>query len=319
MNALRKLTLFAAIFAVLALSVPASAQTQFDLLNAYLNGSASAVVKTADDSDVAFLIRYVGTSASGTVDVAANGDITLKAGAAGSEAVDTSIECDASIAATGSRSGIIDVSDSACDTVGEVMAIINGQVTSTGAHNWIAVPLDSLTSDDLNCGGSGCLVAVTGASASTLDGYGVKVDTDVALTSTTALVPPAFRKISAYVSSPSRNGVTLNSPNPFKGQRTMIAAVNATSTYASGTSTFTVVASTPSFTQTSAFTSTNRTLYSLAAGATATNKVFFTFSDNGRVLGDFGERLLVRVTNSAAMSSATLVANGITYSSPVAK
>jgi len=87
----------------------------------------------ADDQDVGILVKYIGTQASGTVTVAATtGDITFKHGALGAEAVDTTV-----VATT----GIIDVSETYGDTMGEVVDLINA------SPNWKAVLVDCLRAD----------------------------------------------------------------------------------------------------------------------------------------------------------------------------
>src|SRR5687767_6845145 len=81
---------------------------------------AVAGILSADDTDTAMLIKFVGPSTgstttmnSGKVEVAVTtSDITFTSGAAGSEAADTSLECPVS----GALGGIIDVSNAACNT-----------------------------------------------------------------------------------------------------------------------------------------------------------------------------------------------------------
>lgn len=72
-------------------------------------------------------IGYKGSQAGNTVEVAAGGDITLKHGAVGSEAVDTTVGLP-------TKNGIYDVSDSASNTFAEIIADINNSA------NWYALP-----------------------------------------------------------------------------------------------------------------------------------------------------------------------------------
>lgn len=71
-------------------------------------------------------VGYKGT-ASGTVTVAAGGDITFKVGTAGSEAADTSVGLP-------TKNGIFDVSDAGADTIAEIIADLNA------SDNWYALP-----------------------------------------------------------------------------------------------------------------------------------------------------------------------------------
>jgi hypothetical protein len=310
--------LFRSSFAVALLLtfVPAVyAQTLSDYLATFLKGRNVGRFIAADDTSVAILIKHIGTAASGIVDVAANGDITLKTGAVGSEAVDTSIECDASIAATGSRNGIIDVSTTPCDTIGEVLDIINSQQTAAGRNNWVAVGLDSLRSDSSN----DTLVTITGSNASVVGGLGLTTDTDVAFTSTIALVSPEARRIEFYLSGVGSN-VRLQ-PNPFVDTRAFVSAVNAFSTYGSGSSSYRISQVLPS-NKSGASTVSSETVTPLygdiAAGATTVNKIFVAPTDNSRIVGDVGTKLVARLTNTAAMATVTHNATGIMYSEKAA-
>src|SRR5262245_32723073 len=99
-----------------------------------INGEPVSQALTTDDTDVAFLIRHVGTAVSGTVQVS-SGDVLLKVGAQGSEAADTTIT------GCGGTAGTLDVDNTACDTLGELVDRINASA------NWKAVILDGLRTD----------------------------------------------------------------------------------------------------------------------------------------------------------------------------
>lgn len=277
---------------------PAQAQMA-DVFAAYTNGKAVAVARTADDTDPVLVIRYVGT-ANGTAEVSSAGDITLKYGAIGAEAVDSTVKCP-----SGGSSGVIDVSDTACNTVGEVINAINASA------NWVAVPIASLLSDDINCGGTGCLLLKSAASAAVNDGLPLYADTDVVLTSTIALLPSEYLTIKPYLAGTPKASVALRT-NPFPF-RTFLAASNATSTYASGTSLWSVIQVQPNYLKAGS-TETATTLYgNVAGGATTVNKAFVTLSDNNRILTNDSTKLLIRLTNSAALASVTNYAFGYTY------
>lgn len=280
------------------LVVPVQAQVA-DIFAAYTNGRAVSVARTADDTDPVIVIKYVGTL-NGTVEVSSAGDITLKTGAISSEVVDSTVKCP-----SGGSSGVIDVSDSACNTVGEVINAINASA------NWVAVPVASLLSDDINCGGTGCLLLKSAASAAVNDGLPLYADTDVILTSTVALVPSEYLTIAPYLGGAPRASVTLRT-NPFPF-RTFLAASNATSTYGSGTSIWSVIEVRPKYNKSSS-TETATVLYgNVAGGATTVNKTFVSLSDNNRIISNDSTKLLVRVTNSAALASVTNYAFGYTF------
>jgi len=108
-----------------------------------MNGTKNAILfpkqmiaKTvvADDSGVAMNICYIGDEVSATITVA-TGDITFKQGALGSEAVDPSID------SGGNDEGVIDVSDSNANTMGDVVDLINA------SPNWRAFLVGALRAD----------------------------------------------------------------------------------------------------------------------------------------------------------------------------
>lgn len=300
---------------VLLAPAPAHAQNYADFFSALVKGRNVSNALLADDSDTALLIKYVGTQQSGIIDIAANGDITFKHGASGSEVVDTTVECDASIAASGSRNGIVDVSVAACDTIIEVLNVVLAQ-----SSNWVIVPIDALLTDDLNAGGSGSLVTVTGSSASTQAGFAAKWDTDTKLISTIALIPREARSINFYLSGNPTTAVQLK-PNPFAGLRTKVVSARATSTYGSGTSAYAISQEVMRLVRTGPNGGVGGTISSVidqlygpeAGGATTVQKTFVALSDNNMIWGDDGAKLVLRLTNSAAMASTTHVAYGVMY------
>ena len=86
----------------------------------------------ADDACPAMIIKYIGTAASGLVEVTAGGEIGFKVGALSSEAADVSV-----VAST----GIIDTNGASSNTMGEVVDIINA------SPNWSAKLLGALRTD----------------------------------------------------------------------------------------------------------------------------------------------------------------------------
>lgn len=104
------------------------------MVNSILNPKQPVVKYRADDGDIGLIVRYVGSSASATVTVAADGNLTFKHGAAGAEAVDSTV----------GASGVIDVSDAAYNTFAKVVDNINGSA------NWEAYLADALRADSSN-------------------------------------------------------------------------------------------------------------------------------------------------------------------------
>jgi len=273
---------------ITALAIPVIAQTMSDIFAAYTKGTVVAVNRTADDTDPMILVKYVGTNASGLVAVAAGGDITFTTGALSSEAADTSLECPVS----GALGGVIDVSDAACDTVGEVVDIING------SSNWVAVPVASLRTDSSN----DTITTISATQAKTVKGLALTADTTVALTSTILLAPSNFSlDIGTYLAGSSMTAVALK-VNPFIN-RTFLASSRAVSTYGSGTSFHYVYEVTPTFKRVGASEVVNILHGPIAGGATTVLGNLVTLSDNNRIMSNPNSKLLVRVVNSAAMAT----------------
>lgn len=272
------------LLALLLLVSPALVPNSFAQTRLPLNG-----VITTDDTDVAILLRYVGTQASGTVQVA-SGDILLKHGALASEVADTTIT------GCGGTAGTLDVDNAACDTLGETLDRINNSA------NWRAVRIDSVRSDAL---AGARLNTLAATQANTVAGVGLVWDTSVAFMVTRALLPSGFRTIDAYLGGPA--GITLT-PNPWAGRQTSIQYFNGTSTYASGTSTIQFIEDPIAF-AVAGESAPSTVVFSVAGGATTVNKViadfeFLPFYCTPSV------RCLVRINNSAAASAVTIVAAG---------
>lgn len=303
----------AVLFAVLVSASPALAQDPITNMVGRLGVPVSRAL-TADDTDVLFLIKYVGDNANGgTVTVEADGNITLKEGAVGSSAADDTLECPVS----GALGGIIDVSNAACDTAGEVVDIIN-----TSTSNWRAVILDGLRTDDTNSSGAGTLKALSETAASTVNGVELVIDTDAntAYTSTIALVPG--RTMRDFL-SPSSGGSCQGAAcklieNPYKDHRTVLYYGNATSTYGSGTSGLYVysVKVKNGFASSSPTETVTVLASNVAGGATTVQAIFDDWSQFGLFTGP-GEKLVVRLDNSAAIASTQHYQYGVYF--PTAK
>ena len=299
MKTINRITWVLAILVLLAsplLVLQAEAQSIYDgMTNAEtVSGSLGAV-----STEVPIIVRYIGNTigagVSGTVAVAAGGDITLKSGAYGSEAADTTLECPVS----GALGGVIDVSDTACDTLGEVVDIINASTS------WRAVIKDGLRADSSD----NTLITLSEAKANAAAGLGLLHDGTVSFKSTIALT--TNQAMTDYLSG--SKGTTIN-PNPFARQRAVFLLGNATTTLASGTSSFQVLSCLENYATTGG-SETCTTLYTTAAGATTVNAIF-SYLPYG-ITARKGEKLLVRINNSAAMSAAVFYAYGRSWFYPV--
>lgn len=252
---------------------------------------------TADDTDVAMLIQYFGnaTSNSGTVEVtAATSDLTFLQGAQGSEAASTEFECPVS----GALGGVIDVSNAACNTVGEVCDVINASTS------WRCVALDAFRSSVVDAR----LVTMAATRATSNDGLQIKWDTSTAFDALIALVPPQLRKMSGYVAPGTR---TIHFDR-FGDTRTIAYQGSATSTYGSGTSTIRFYsvdineAGTPSAPK---WTEVVDQLHFQPGGATTVAQTF-DFRDTG-LPSLRGGKMIAMLDNSAAMTSVTFRVQGL--------
>lgn len=255
---------------------------------------------TADDTDAAFIIKYVGTAANGTVAVT-SGDVVLAHGAVSAEAADTTIT------GCGATAGTLDVDNAACNTLGELVDKIN-----TSA-NWRAVILDGVRTDVTS---GATLVTLSAASAGASDGVLVKWDTSVAFKVTFAANAP--RKMGQYLSSGAGRVAAPLIPNVFQGKQCIIYHVNGTSTYGSGTSAIQVISVTPTNKSGGAVgVEANPTVvFQKAGGASTVNSVAIdSVSTSGVGVLTFPDsKCIVRINNSAAASAVLLNVFGVSFS-----
>jgi hypothetical protein len=295
MKTLRLLAVYLGIGALLLgyVSLPVQAQVPNALIN-YISGAPVTRGIGTISTDTGILVRYTGTSASGKVAVdAASGDLTFTSGASGSEVADTSFECPVS----GALGGVIDVSDTACDTVTEVINTINGTCSTCIKNNWTAVPLGMLGADSTN----NTLVTIAATAANDPAGLALAVDGAVSFDTSIALTQ--YQDLTSYVSD---NRYRLIS-NPFAGQQAILFNLAGTSTYGSGTSSLVVYCVKGSFDSTTRTYSETTTNYTRPAGATTVEKVL----DLPYGIGcPTGQKMVVRTDNSLAMTASTLYAAG---------
>lgn len=318
-----KLIAVAAAFALVAALVPSTtvnAQAlgaDFSLFrNAEPVGFATAgdASSTTGDDDVALIIRYVGSNTSGgTVTVAATtGDITFATGAVGSSAADDTLECPVS----GALGGIIDVSNSACDTIGEVVDIING------SPNWRAVPINAMSADviDASNNGSGSLLDFAEAQASGLNGVSVywNVDGDAGnFDLVRALITPEQGSFTHYLGSrvdgSGGTGFVLNR-YPFAGQRTVLQRADELFDMDSGAAAFEVYSVKMEFVPIAAEAGTydyRETATLLYTGPAIVDDTASSLNlGSGFLLGKRDEKLIVKVNATADIDAFTFSAVG---------
>lgn len=301
------------IAAVLTISVPTTrvwASDQFEWLAArMLSGEAASGFNSAISTHTSLIVGYTGGTAaspSGLVAVAAGGAITFTQGAAGSEAATTEFECPVS----GALGGVIDVTNAACDTLGEVCDVINGSGTGstyTANTSWRCVILDGLYADSSN----DTLVTISATQAARPDGLALLGDTAVSFDVARALLPAYMRSLDWYV-----DGSPLKQlkPRPFEGLRSHLFKTIATSTYGSGTSTIEVSSVRDVFNRTQygqKLTETATTIWSQAGGATTVAGTA-DFTPLG-LQGETDAKIVVKLNNSAANTVTTLTNWALQY------
>jgi hypothetical protein len=269
-----------------ALAFSPAAQAAGDLYDRLFSARAVPAYVTADDTDVALHIVYVGTKQSGTVQVGAAGDLLFKEGASGAESnTGVVIKCPG-----GGTEGTIDVSDAACNTVKEVVDACN-----VATSPFRCVPIDSLLADATDAAGNLFLVAAA-AKANKPDGVKVFWDTSTAFQSTRLLSP--YRTANDYLLG---DGKTI-SPTPYDGLKTIFLRGTFNSTYGAGSSKVQVIDSLLTFAGTNNVASETTALFlNEAGGGTGADKTF----DLGAygIHSDLNHRLLTRIVNTAAASA----------------
>lgn len=281
---------------------PVGAQGPSDVYNRYLNGEGVARGVGAVSTDVAMIIQFVGSnSTGGTVQVAAGGDLTLSTGPVGGSAVDTTVECDSSIAATGSRSGVFDLSTphANCDTFGEIVDLINNQGT-----NWLAVLVGAKRSDSTD----NTLITLSEVAANTVNGVGLLFDGTVSLTTSQVVGPAAAKYMPFYKESPLRTSRTLKA-NPFDGLTPVLFSMTATAT-SGGTITHQLSC----IAVTNSLTSGSETVDTIAkAGGASTVEDTWTPNTAYGLKCPKGQKMLARTVATSTLTASTLYTAGHVY------
>ncbi len=282
MTKLQKFTIFAALAALLV-GAPAFAQ----------NPVVSVV--SADDTDVALLIRYVGTGTSATVAVAAGGDMAFEVAAA----ADTTVNPSATNYC-GATPGTLDLStpEASCNTLGEVVDVINSSA------NWQAVIVDGLRSDTVD----NVLLAAVAAEATRVDGlpiYFTSADKD--FTSRALLPPNCQTDIRCFTTNPGAGAPLMATPagNTYTDLRWLAGLLTTDS---GGTSTFTVYA-VRERNKAAGSTAVERTLWTGTGAATTVQKEWDIFLNVG-LRTQRGEKMVVRMSATGTTSTFRMQAFG---------
>jgi hypothetical protein len=271
-----------ALLAILVLAVPAVAQDP-------MVGIPINTGLVADDTSVALLIRYIG-SGPGKVAVGSNA-ITLTSGTAGDTA-DTTVECPLSAP----YGGVFDLTNAACDTLGEVVDVIN----NTSGSLWRASIVAGFRTDNTYATNQKLLDR-----AATMANTPVTLfwDTSVIFTNSIAL---GAQNWSTYFDA---NNKLLS--KPYQKQIFKLVSLDAVGTYASGTSNIEAyevdVTNDPI---SGKGVETVKKVMSRASGATTVWANVTPANGNGLFFGR-GKKVVIRVTNSAAMATTQLLVNAI--------
>lgn len=285
---------FAIVTAALLAVTPAFAELPF---TGYVARGPIAGTSTTADDNVALYVQYVGSaSTKPTIQVAdATGDIQFEVAGV----VDATVSCPEA-----DNDGVIDVSDSACDTMIEVVNAIN-----QGGSNWRAVLVSALGTDS----STDAFATLAETDVNVRIGAPIYYDTNFAgsAPTVTALVAPVYPPAdgSFFFLGP---GGGLNK-NPFARGVSFLSAVSEKKT-SGGTIAATVIYAV--FREyrgnpTSGFDlyETIRTVWSQTGGATATQATL-DFSNFPLVSAE-GEAFIARIGSSTTISAQNLNAVGV--------
>jgi len=246
----------------------------------------------AVSTDVGIYVKYVGTGDGvATVEVAAGtGDLTfIDTGAA-----TDSFECP--VAAP--LGGVIDVNDAACDTVGEVLDIINA------SGDWVAVAAGMLRTDSTD----DALNTLAATDAKSPNGLGLLKDTIVALNITNVVFPVSDGGRNAGLQNWLPFGQTKLAKNPFKDRATTLlyASENVTSSGVIGQ--FVVYCVTPNY-DPNGGSEVVQTLYTETGAATTVTGYINEFVNAGG-LTCTGGKMLVRMSAGTDLTVPLVLSSG---------
>ena len=235
----------------------------YEQINAMLESKRGNYVRT-DDTDEVLIIKYIGATVAGAVTVevsATTGDLTFIVNGA----ADTTV-----VAVT----GVIDVSETAYNTLAKVAATING------SPNWRCYIKDGLGSEVSAAAMK--TMAATSAKTAEIVCYG---DTSTKLSLDLGLTLEA-----------NTDGYELDE---LLGMLSKVYGITGYSTYASGTSKFQIYA-------VDCEDGTETKIYESATGATTVSASVTSTPGWKPGTRECAYKLVVRIINSAAMASASL-------------
>jgi hypothetical protein len=257
---------------------------------------------TALDTNEALLVKFAGANKFAKLAVdATTGDLTFTQDDTDGTTASTELECPVS----GALGGIIDVSHADCDTLGEVLDVINKSAS------WRAVLLGALAADSSN---NTLFTQAATQDVQKAEGLILKGESTVTFEVSIALTQ--FKSAADYFGGSSTPGLALVPfKNPFQDYQASLEFGTFTSTYGSGTSTIDVYSVVGTFKADRTYTEVATKVYSVAGGATTVAKVLKVFTDFGPygVFAEKGAKLVVKLDNSAAMTSPSVVVSGREY------
>ncbi len=268
------------------------------------NAKHAGDVLTAVSTDVGIYVKYVGTNAAAaTVAVdAATGDLTfLDSGAATDD-----FECPVS----GALGGVIDVSNAACNTVGEVLDIINA------SDDWVAVAAGMLRTDSSD----NTLITLAATTAKTPEGLGLLKDTAVALNMTAVVLPGSNGGRLIGIQNWLPNFISGGSVGSARAKLAEKPFADTSTTLLYGSALMTTTDNAANLINVycvrevytnggTGSSSTTQTLYSELAGLTTVIGKFDELVNAGGVTCD-GGKLLFRVNGNTTLTVPTVVATG---------
>lgn len=260
-------------------------------------------VTTAVDTTPVLIIGYNGTTADPSVAVEADGNLTFLVG----DAAYDGFECPVS----GDLGGVIDVSDAACNTLGEVVDIINAdQSDNSGFYAYIAAGLRSDSSNDT------FLADADDTDVSRPQGEVIYQDTSAALTDQT-LMKSQWLTAAEYLYDVLGGKQSINPENrrlisnPFAGQDTVLLYADSTVTNAGNIGDFTAYCVVEDY-QSSGGSETATVMYSeTGAASTALGQINEFLNAGGLRCRD--GKVFIRTASDAASSAIDQQAYGFRF------
>lgn len=277
-----------AFLVALGLVLPISTEAQDAYLAAvgrYVSGDTVSFYQTAEDTDVALFVRYVGsTVGTNTIEINAGGDLLFVEGGS----ADASVICP-----SGGTGGTIDVSNGDCNTMGEVVDICNADA------NWVCVLHGALRSDT----STDYLLDQGPTDAGEVAGVAIEWDSDVA--NMVTHVVTTFDDLRDYTGN-ERTGDLLT--NPYAGTRANVIEVDYNVNFGTA-GTIQILSVLP---DNRAESETVTTIFSL--GAADNSETLFDRKPFG-VFGRKDEKLIFRFVDSGTIAGVALVSGyGIQFS-----